>query len=147
MYFKIQKLADFNPDLAVKLKNYCYDITGCCQIVHNDMGPFLNEYMYQDALEIAFQEKNIPAVREFYFSVEFHGQRINHKHHVDFLVKDNMVIECKAVAALGPEHRQQLWNYMRLTKVQIGILYNFAPIKDQSERYYLDFEQNVMYVF
>ena len=87
MYFKIQKLADFNPDLAVKLKNYCYDITGCCQIVHNDMGPFLNEYMYQDALEIAFQEKNILAVREFYFSVEFHGQRINHKHHVDFFVK------------------------------------------------------------
>ena len=116
-------------------------------MVHNDMGPFLNEYMYQDALEIAFQEKNIIAVREFYFSVEFHGQRINHKHHVDFLVKDNMIIECKAVAALGPEHRQQLWNYMRLTKVQIGILYNFAPIKDQSERYYLDFEQNVMYVF
>ena len=58
-----------------------------------------------------------------------------------------MIIECKAVAALGPEHRQQLWNYMRLTKVQIGILYNFAPIKDQSERYYLDIERNVMYVF
>ena len=126
MYFKIQKLADFNPDLAVKLKNHCYDITGCCQMVHNDMGPFLNEYMYQDALEIAFQEKNILAVREFYFSVEFHGQRINHKHHVDFLVKDNMIIECKAVAALGPDRASS-------TVVEL-----YAPY-ESSNRYSLQF--------
>ena len=36
---------------------------------------------------------------------------------------------------------------MRLTNVRIGILYNFAPIRDQSEHYYLDTETNVMYFF
>jgi len=48
---------------------------------------------------------------------------------------------------LAPEHRQQLWNYMRLTGIQIGILYNFAPIHDQCERYYLDKENQVMCMF
>ena len=66
---------------------------------------------------------------------------------MDFYVRGKVFIECKAVASLGPEQRQQLWNYMRLTKVRIGILYNFAPIRDQSEHYYLDTNTNIMYFF
>lgn len=59
---------------------------------------------------------------------------------------DSIIVECKAVEKLCIEHRQQLWNYMRLTKKTIGILYNFAPIKDQSEHYYLD-SDGTMYMF
>ena len=111
------------------------------------MGPFLNEYMYQDALEILLKEQNVSHTREYYFSVDFHGQRIQHKHYADFLVKDKVLVECKAIEALGPEQRQQLWNYMRLTKLRVGILYNFAPIKDQCERYYLDVDTDSMFMF
>ena len=111
------------------------------------MGPCLNEYIYQDALEIIFKERNIQYLREYYFSVEFHGVKIRHKHFVDFFVKDKVLIECKAIERLGLEQRQQLWNYMRLTKVRIGILYNFAPSHDQSEHYYLDTDSNTMFFF
>lgn len=45
------------------------------------------------------------------------------------------------------EHRQQLWNYMRLTKNRIGILYNFAPFRDECEKYYLDVDNQVLYTF
>ncbi|MCQ2256031.1 MAG: GxxExxY protein [Bacteroidaceae bacterium] len=146
--YKIERLVDKDPILCNKLKQFCYDINGCCQEVHRDMGPFLNEYMYQDALEIVLEEHLIkPFTREYYFSVEFHGKRINHKHFVDFFVKDKVFIECKAVEKLCLDHRQQLWNYMRLTKTRIGILWNFAPVRDQSEHYYLDTETDTMYMF
>lgn len=145
--YKIERLVDKNPSLCQKLKQFCYDLNGCCQTVHKDMGPFLNEYMYQDALEIILKECNIPFEREYYFSVEFHGQRINHNHYVDFRCKEKVFIECKATQTLSPDHRQQLWNYMRLTKTRIGILWNFAPTHDQSEHYYLDTETDTMYVF
>ena len=56
-------------------------------------------------------------------------------------------MECKAIERLGAEQRQQLWNYMRLTKTRIGILWNFAPIRDQNEHYYLDTETDTMYMF
>ena len=147
MNYQINKLRDYNPSLYEKLKQCCYELNGCCQLVHRELGPFLNEYMYQDALEILFKEKAVPYIREYYFSVEFHGQKIQHKHYADFLVQGKVLIECKAVTSIGPEQRQQLWNYMRLTKVRIGILYNFAPIRDQCEHYYLDTDTNVMYVF
>ena len=38
----------------MKLKRYVYPILGCCQEVHREMGPWLNEYMYQDALKPEF---------------------------------------------------------------------------------------------
>jgi len=57
---------------------------------------------------------------------------------MDFLCKGKVAVECKAISSLGVEQRQQLWNYMRLTNTPIGILYNFAPVKDQCEKYYYD---------
>lgn len=146
--YDIRKLEEHNPLLCQKLRQYCYEINGCCQEVHKGLGPFLNEYMYQDALEIILEERKIkPFIREHYFSVEFHGKRIKHKHFVDFYVKDKVFVECKAAETLCSNHRQQLWNYMRLTKVRIGILWNFAPVRDQSEHYYLDTDTDQMYMF
>ena len=145
--FSIHKLQPVNAHLTEQLRAYAYDVIGCCQGVHRDMGPFLNEYMYQEALAIAFHEANIPFQREYYFSVLFHGQPIKHKHFVDFLVRDDIFVECKAIEHIGTEQRQQLWNYMRLTSTRIGILYNFAPVKDECERYYLDATTGMMYAF
>ena len=147
MNYHATKLSEVNPELTDKLRRYCYDVIGCCQVVHRELGPYLNEYMYQDALEIVFKEKQIAHQREHYFTIDFHGQHIKHRHYVDFLVKDKVYVECKAIENLGSEQRQQLWNYMRLTNVRIGILYNFAPVKDQCERYYLDTATNQMHAF
>ena len=94
------------------------------------MLPFLNEYMYQEALDILFEENDIVRVKEYYFSVTFHGRQIRHKHYVDFLVGNDVLIECKAIEQIGPEQRQQLWNYMRLSGICTGVLYNFAPVRD-----------------
>lgn len=114
------------------------------------MGPFLNEYMYQEALDICFEEHGITGndkIKEFYFTARFHGKEIKHPHRVDFLVRHKVFIECKAIEAIGTEQRQQLWNYMRLANIRIGILYNFAPIIDQCERYYYDTDSQRMYTF
>lgn len=146
MQYSLRRIVDEYPELIKELKQRCYAVNGCCAMVHRDLGPSLNEYIYQDALQILLDEQQIPYMREYYFSIDYHGKQIAHKHYIDFLVDDSIIVECKAVEKLCIEHRQQLWNYMRLTKKHIGILYNFAPIKDQSEHYYLDSE-GTMYMF
>ena len=143
----VKKLQEVNPALCSKLKSYVFDIIGCCMEVHRDMGPWLNEYMYQEALAVVLKEKSIAFQKEYYFSVDFHGERIAHKHYVDFLVKEKVFVECKAIDHIGAEQRQQLWNYMRLAKVRIGILYNFAPFNDECEKYYLDTDNQMLYAF
>ena len=147
MSFNIGKLKDVNPDLTEQLRSYTYDIIGCCQQVHKELGPFLNEYIYQEALRIVFEERNIVNEKEYYFTVPFHGQWLQHRHYVDFKCHDDVLVECKAIEHIGPEQRQQLWNYMRLSGLQVGILYNFAPIKDECERYYYDSTSQSIYAF
>lgn len=128
----------YNTKDLTQLKSYVYDIIGCCLEVHKELGPWLNEYVYQEALKVAFEEKHIPYIKEYYFQVSYHGHPLDHKHYMDFLCRGDVVVECKAISSLGAEQRQQLWNYMRLTNSPIGILFNFAPVKDQCEKYYYD---------
>ena len=71
MTYNISKLSDTNPTLVTELKKHCYAIIGLCQQVHREMGPFLNEYMYQEALDISLEENNIERIKEFYFSVTY----------------------------------------------------------------------------
>lgn len=147
MQYTLKRLIDVDPMLCAEMKKRCYAINGCCATVHRELGPFLNEYMYQEALQILLDENRIPYEREYYFSIMYHGKQIQHKHFVDFLVDGDIIVECKAAEKLVSEHRQQLWNYMRLMGRPIGILYNFAPPMDQAEHYYLDTEKGIMYMF
>ena len=147
----IQKLKDVDEEMCTKLRAYVYDLVGACQEVHKDIGPFVNELTYQDALLVELNRRGYvgeDVIKEYYFTVEYKGVKLQHPHKVDFFVtKKKVYIECKAIEALGPEQRQRLWNYMRLTGIRIGILYNFAPFHDQCERYYLDPEKQVIYAF
>lgn len=136
-----------DQELAARMKAYVYDVVGCCQDVHRELGPWLNEYVYQEALQVALSEKDIEHQREYYFQVTYHGWPLSHKHYMDFLCKGNIAVECKAIACLGVEQRQQLWNYMRLTNTPIGILYNFAPVKDQCEKYYYNHNTRTIMAF
>ena len=97
---KIVNSLSIDTDIITQLKSHVYDIIGCCQDVHKELGPWLNEYVYQEA-----------------------------------------------ISSLGIEQRQQLWNYMRLTNTPVGILYNFAPVKDQCEKYYYDVNTKTISVF
>jgi len=138
------------PSKLAELKQQVYEPVSCLIEVRNALGPYLNEYMYQDALAIEFKQRGLPYQREYYFSVNYKGERIQHKHYVDFMYGEGdkrVLIECKAAENIVTEHRQQLWNYMRLTGVQVGILYNFAPAKAQIERYYLSANSPTMIAF
>lgn len=144
---KIVDTPSLNAELITQLKSYVYDVIGCCQEVHRELGPWLNEYVYQEALKVSLEEKHIPFVKEYYFQVSYHGHPLSHKHYMDFLCKGNIVVECKAISSLGVDQRQQLWNYMRLTDIPIGVLFNFAPIKDQCEKYYYDVKTKTITAF
>ena len=122
-------------------KQMVYPVIGACQEVHKQLGPFLNEYMYQDALAIELNLRNVTFDKEYYFTAEYKGYTIDHRHFADFRVMNGdtpILIECKAVDNLTDAHRQQLWNYMRLTGIQYGVLYNFAPVYAQCEKYHFD---------
>ena len=67
------------------------------------------------------------------------------EYRMDFLCKGDIIVECKSVLKLVSEHRAQLFNYMRLMKLPVGILVNFAAKSAQVERYFYDEDQQEIY--
>lgn len=52
------------------------------------------------------------------------------------------IVECKAVENLTVNYRAQLFNYMLLTKLPMGILVNFSQKSTVIERYFFDTQKN-----
>ena len=74
------------------------------------------------------------------FHPTYHGKAMSAEYRVDFVCKDSIIIECKAVSELLTSHRAQLFNYIRLLKKPCGILVNFFPKFATIERYLYDAE-------
>ena len=128
-------------DITV-MKTLMYDVIGAIHNVHKELRAGLNEYCYQEGLQIELAEQEIPFVRELSFHPVYHGKPMDAEFRVDFLCKDNIIVECKAVSELIDVHRAQLFNYLRLLRKPCGILVNFAPNFATIERYLYDAETN-----
>ena len=119
-------------------KRRMYDIVGAIHNVHKYLGPGLNESYYQEALELQLKDEAIPYKRELSFHPTYKGTTLQATFKVDFLCREDVIIELKAVPELSPTHRAQLFNYMRLISKPCGILVNFLPKFDVVERYFYD---------
>lgn len=128
-----------------KYKQHIYDVIGAIHEVHKELGPGLNEYCYQEGLQMQLEEQRIPYKREISFHPTYHGKPMESLYRLDFLCKDNIIVECKAVEELANSHRAQLFNYMRLLKCTCGILVNFAPDFASIERYFYNDEAKAIF--
>ena len=126
------------------LKDHIYDVIGAIHKVKQGMGPGLNEYCYQEALQMQLESDKIPFIREKSFHPIYNSTPLKSEFRVDFLCKNDIIIECKSVTDLINVHRAQLHNYLRLTKSTCGILVNFFPDYFELERYFYDDERKVI---
>lgn len=119
----------------VKLKEFIYPIVGAIYEVHRELGPGLNEYVYQEGLAMQLEEDHVMFEREKEYTPLYHKRIMNARYRLDFVCMDSIIIECKAVEQLTINHRAQLFNYMRLTKLPVGLLVNFSQKSAVIERY------------
>lgn len=124
------------------LKKHMFDVVGAIYEVHKELGAGLNEFCYQEGLQMQLEEQEIPFNREMTFHPSYHGKPMEAVYRVDFLCKGDIIVECKATDDLNNNMRSQLYNYMRLLKLSCGILVNFASKLVKIERYFFDSETN-----
>ncbi len=98
--------------------------------VYNHLGSGLLEEIYQESLEIELSVRNISFSPKKELNVYYKGRELKKKYQPDLLVEESIVIELKAVNELAKEHEAQLLNYMRISKISIGYLINFAHKDD-----------------
>ena len=130
----------------IQLADIVYDIIGAAMEVHREFGFGISEGVYEEALCIELEDYGYKTEAQCDLPVSYKGQLLEKRFRMDVVVENDVIIELKAVDALLPEHRAQLYNYLRLTKKPIGILLNFGK-SVRAEKYIYDPETNDVMFF
>ena len=104
------------------------DLTGsilnCCFEVMKELGPGFVENIYKNALLIAMRQKGLRVEVEQSFEVIFRGIVIG-RYRTDLIVEQTVIVELKCCESLAREHQAQLFNYLKVSQLPIGLLINF----------------------
>lgn len=101
-------------------------IIGAAMKVHLELGTGFLESVYQDALEIEFQNQSIPYKREVRLPVYYSGIQLKSFYQADFVCYDNIIVELKALKKLSGTEEAQILNYMKASKINKALLLNFG---------------------
>ncbi|MEM7235886.1 MAG: GxxExxY protein, partial [Planctomycetota bacterium] len=100
-------------------------VIGAAIEVHRKMGPGLLESVYERCLVRELELRGISAAQQETISIEYKGLVFEEKLRFDVLVGESLLIELKTVSSILPVHKAQLFSYMKLLDIPVGLLLNF----------------------
>ena len=101
------------------------DIISAAIDVHRELGPGLLESVYLTCLQQELAARKVPFVKQQRVPVVYKGRALDCDYRLDLLVRDVVIVEVKALAALLPIHQAQVLTYLKLTGLPVGLLINF----------------------
>jgi len=107
-------------------KDESYKVIGACMEVYNEKGFGFHEAVYQECLELELGFQAIPFDSQKELSLEYKGHPLKQTYIPDLICFNKIVVELKTVSVLTDEHHGQVLNYLRATKMKLGILVNFG---------------------
>ena len=108
------------------LKDEVFKLIGAAFEVYNALGPGFLEPVYQEALALELTDRAIPFVEQAPLAIHYKQHCLKKFYVADFLVFGAIVVEIKAMKALGDEERCQLLNYLAASSSPLGLLINFG---------------------
>jgi GxxExxY protein len=103
-----------------------FSAVGSFYEVYNHLGFGFLERHYLDAFEWEMREKGHSVIREV-------GLQVRYKHldlgfmRLDMIVDDRLIIEAKSTEILPSYSSRQIYNYLRASRLEIGLLLHFGP--------------------
>lgn len=107
-------------------KDEVHSIIGAAMTVHSALGPGFLEAVYQEALEIELRERHIPFIPQHELHIFYKQHCLAKTYIADLLVHDRIIVEIKALSALTSREEAQLLNYLKATRLDLGLLINFG---------------------
>ena len=93
--------------------------------VHRHLGPGLLESAYEECLAHELYLNKVDFHRQVPIPVTYKGLNLECGYRMDILVEDTLIIELKSVERILPIHEAQLLTYIKLSKVNKGLIINF----------------------
>ena len=99
-------------------------VIGAALELHSLVGLGYLENVYEEALCVELETRDIPFVRQAPVALRY-KERLIGEGRLDLLVGDILVVELKAVEVLNSVHTAQVLSYLKMTGLQLGLLINF----------------------
>jgi GxxExxY protein len=99
-------------------------VIGCAIAVHRALGPGYKESIYVEALCLEMDARGLKFEREVPITVVYKGHKIPGQR-LDIRVGGVLIVECKAVEAIGKIHIRQTLSYLKTTELRLGFIFNF----------------------
>ena len=111
-----------------------YNIIGAAIEVHKTLGHGFLEPVYQEALAYEFNLGKIPCEKEKELHIHYKDIILEKLYVADFVCYGKIIVECKAIKELLPEHESQVINYLNATGFKLGLLINFGQSEIEIKR-------------
>ena len=93
--------------------------------VYNTLGYGFLEKVYENALFLELSFLGLTCTKQYPIQV-FYSEHNVGMYYADIIVENKIILELKAVKTLCSEHEYQLINYLRATRIEVGLLLNFG---------------------
>jgi GxxExxY protein len=124
---------DTNENSELLLKTEVYQIVGAAIEALNTLGHGFHEKLYENALVIEFGLRSIAFRQQSNFDVLYKGHKIG-LFVPDLITHDAVVVDAKVIDRITDIERGQLLNYLKITKLRVGVILNFKNPKLEWER-------------
>jgi GxxExxY protein len=111
-------------------------IIGAFYEVYNTLGYGFLEKVYENALAFELRQRGLAVVQQAPLNVHYQGVVVG-EYFADIVVENKVILELISAEDLLPAFRKQLFNYLRATDCEVGLVLNFGP-KAEFQRVYLD---------
>jgi GxxExxY protein len=130
---------DERPDLRrggeskLVLKVETEKIIGFAFEVLNEIGHGLNEKIYENSLVVLFKQNAIAVDQQRRFPVCFRDVQVG-EFVPDPIVFGSVIVDTKVIDRITDYERGQMLNYLRITKLKVGLILNFKHARLDWER-------------
>jgi GxxExxY protein len=111
--------------LYEKADSLSKEVIGAAIEVHRQKGAGLIESIYERCILRELELRSIPCTTQKVVRIEYKGLVFDEPLRFDILVDGCLLVELKAVEILHPVNKAQLFSYMKLLDIPIGLLINF----------------------
>jgi GxxExxY protein len=108
-------------------------IIGFAFEVLNEVGHGLLEKVYENSLTVLFKQNGVAFDQQRRFAVLFRGIEVG-EFIPDLIVFGSVIVDTKVIERITDYERGQMLNYLRITKLRVGLILNFKNARLEFER-------------
>lgn len=93
--------------------------------INDKLGYGFLEKVYENAMLVELRDNGLQVEKQKNIKVYYKGYEVG-DYYADLIVNNLVIVELKATETLSEEHEAQLINYLRSTRIEVGLLLNFG---------------------